>query len=175
MIKKNPQWHGDFSKEVYLPFWGILLSKTCVLYHNLYFCKTFSHILISLLLPYPLPDTDIVDDDIEKEEISSDSCEECDEKSINYPFFLSFCLVDSADSLWSEIVDKPDDETEQSESSEVPLIVTIESICEWRREWHTAESECDDDDRRETAKRCKCDTRCDYSDEFFHNSNEVKK
>lgn len=121
-----------------------------------------------MLVPYPLPDPDVVHDDIEEKEIPSNSSEECYEESIDNSFSLSFCLVDRTDSLRAEVPDESYHETEKSEYSKVPFVVSIQIICERSRKWHTSESEGNNHNGWETAEWSKCDTWWYDSDEFFH-------
>ena len=81
------------------------------------------------LLPYSLPDSDVVEYYIEEKKIPSYTCEDCYENSIDDFFLLSFYSIEGTDALTAEVPDKSDSETEESECTEVPLIFSVKGIC----------------------------------------------
>jgi hypothetical protein len=81
-------------------------------------------------LPYPLPHSDIVDDDIEEYEVSKYSAKECNEESIENFFMFTLCLIEGTDTLTTKIPHQPECEGEYAKSSKVPFILPIKSISE---------------------------------------------
>ena len=82
------------------------------------------------LYPYPLPDSNIVDDNIEKKEIPSHSSKECNKECIDDLLPLALGAIQCTDPLTTKVPYEPDGKTEKSERSEVPLIPSVKGICQ---------------------------------------------
>jgi hypothetical protein len=83
-----------------------------------------------MLLPNPLPYADVVDNNVEEEEISEHSREQCDENSIEDLLPSSLGLVKSANALSPKIPDESDCETHEPNGAKYPLIISVESVGE---------------------------------------------
>lgn len=124
--------------------------------------------IVRNLLPYTLPYAYDMNDSVEKDYISEYTPDNDEQDRIDHPFSFTFYLVEATDSFRSEIPYESKENEKHSENAKVPFIFSIECIWERCRERYTPESECYDNDRRETAERRKNDTSCDNREEFFH-------
>jgi hypothetical protein len=83
---------------------------------------------MNTLFPYPLPDSDIVDDYIEEYQVSEYSSKKSDKESIDNLLFFTFYMINRTNSFGSKVPNKSDSKRENTKSSKVPFILSIKCI-----------------------------------------------
>jgi hypothetical protein len=69
-------------------------------------------------------------DHIEEKQIPHHSSEECDQYRVDDSLFFSLGSIERTDPLRAKIPYKSYDETEESKSPKIPLVLSVKGICE---------------------------------------------